>query len=400
MLTGPDGATGPDGDDGPEGTSEPNGTVSVAWEVAEDPAFRRVVRRGEAPARPGDARSVHVVADGLRADREHFYRFRAGAAVSPVGRTRTAPAPGTRARSLRLGVVSCQNLEGGWWTALEALAADRLDLVLHLGDAIYEGDPGGSVPERRHVAPERPGGCRTLADYRARWRQYRQDPALQAALASAPWMLVDDDHEIVNNVAGGAADADLDRRAAAYRAMWEFLPVRTRPEGPAWRLHRRLDWGRLARISLLDTRQFRTAQQRGPDGTTVGPPELGDRPGDLLGADQEQWLLDGLRGSPARWNVIAQQVVMAPVRILNPARLLGRDGPPEVVNLDQWDGYTRSRARVLAALAEARTPNPVVLSGDIHTAWVNELRHDGVTVARSSSPRRSARVSIPAWGRC
>ncbi len=252
--------------------------ATVAWEVAEDASFRTVVRRGEARATPEDAMSVHVVADGLRPDRQWFYRFRLGPDVSATGRTRTAPSPGSNPASLRMALVSCQNYQDGWWSAFDAIAADRLDLVVHVGDAIYETDPAGTLEGRRHVAPERPGGCRTLADYRARWQQYRRDPSMQAAMASAPWMLVDDDHEIVNNVAGAAPGSDLERRAVAYRAMWEHLPIRTRPDGASWVLHRRLDWGRLARISLLDTRQHRTAQPRGGDGTTVGPPELGDQP--------------------------------------------------------------------------------------------------------------------------
>jgi alkaline phosphatase D len=350
--------------------------LSVEWEVAIDEGFRQIVTGGTHAVTAADGFSVHAIATGLRADNQYFYRFRHDGKLSPVGRTKTAPSAQSSVGRLRFAVVSCQNYETGYWPVFDAIAADELDLIVHLGDAIYEGDPSTTaLPGRRHKAPQRPGGLKTLADYRSRWAQYRSDPALQKAMASAPWWCVNDDHEIVNNVAAPpAGDAAASaRRAAAYQAMWEHLPIRTRPDGASWELNRRLDWGRLARLNLLDTRQHREPQARGEDGSTVGAVAVGDRPERMINAEQEAWLLAGCADSPATWNVIAQQVVMAPVRIVNPAVLLGSEGPAAVVNLDQWDGYAQQRARILSMLAKQKTSNVIVLSGDIHTAWVNDL---------------------------
>ncbi|WP_205752627.1 alkaline phosphatase D family protein [Cryptosporangium phraense] len=372
--------------------SLPGKPIEVQWQVATDERFTHVVRRGTAAARPGLAHSVHVDVRGLRPGSQYFYRFRAAGHLSPAGRTRTAPAGSARVDRLRIGVVNCQDFQNGYWPAYDGLAAEELDVVLHLGDYIYEYDPKSVYPDRQHTLPQTAGldQLRTLADYRARHALYKTDPALRAAHAAFPWILTPDDHEVENNYAGLIDEIDdlntpkyqspsvfAAQRAAAYQAYYEHLPLRrpVRPGSPDYRLYRRFDFGRLARINVLDTRQYRTDQ---PPGTAsdFGPiaSGLGNTAGTLTGAAQEQWLKGGLSGSSARWNVIAQQVMMSQIRFpnfLDPAHPL-----PPIANLDQWDGYDPARTRLLRFLASHRVANPVVLAGDIHSSWFSDLRID------------------------
>jgi alkaline phosphatase D len=378
-------------------------SVLVGWQVAEDERFHRVVREGIAIARPELAHSVHVDVRGLRPGHEYFYRFRttqqlplgslrsrdrasASSRLSPVGRTRTAPSPWASPDTLRLGMVSCQDFQNGYWPAYLGLAAEDVDVVLHLGDYIYEYDPHSRFPDRNHSTPATLGldQLRTLDDYRARHAQYKGDPALRAAHANSAWVPTWDDHEVENNYANLVDEIDdvgpqrqtpeefAAQRAAAYQAYYEHLPIRVaiRPGSSSVRIYRRFDFGRLARINVLDTRQYRTDQPGGfPGDLGPEPPGAGNTAGTLTGAEQQHWLDDGLTGSHARWNVIAQQVMMARTRFPNPAQV-----PPTIVNLDQWDGYQPARTRFLQFLADAKVPNPVVLAGDIHSTWINELR--------------------------
>ena len=360
--------------------------VEVAWQVARDERFRHVVRSGRVRATPELAHSVHVDARGLQPGHGYFYRFKALGEISPVGRTKTAPRVASR---LAFGIASCQDLQNGYWPAFFGLADEDLDLVLHLGDSIYESDPASRFDDRRHTSPETPGldQLRTLADYRARHAQYKSDPALQAAHAAFPWVVTWDDHEVENNYAGlvdeiddtGAkrqTEAEMAlQRAAAYQAYYEHMPIRAdlRPGSPDLRIFRRFDFGRLARFNVLDTRQYRTDQPGGFP-SDFGPEAAGtaNTAGTLTGADQERWLTAGLTRSPARWNVVAQQVMMSRIRFPN---FLG-PVPPVLANLDQWDGYAPQRARLLQRLADLRVSNPVVLAGDIHSTWLSELRVD------------------------
>jgi alkaline phosphatase D len=357
----------------------------VGWQVAEDEHFRRVVRGGAAIARAELAHSVHVDVRGLRSGREYFYRFRSGRHLSPVGRTRTAPDRYANPDRLRLGVVSCQDFQNGYWPAYLGLGAEDLDLVLHLGDYIYEYDPDSRFPDRNHTTPATPGldQLRTLDDYRNRHAQYKGDPALRAVHAAFPWAAAWDDHEVENNYAGVIDELDTgDRhqtpeefalqRAAGYQAYYEHMPIRAliRPGQSSVRIFRRLDWGRLARLNVLDTRQYRTDQPGNfPEDLGPEPPGAGNTDGTLTGAEQERWLTDGLRESRARWNVIAQQVMTAHTRFPNPTQV-----PPTIVNLDQWDGYQPQRTRLLNFIAERGIGNPVFLAGDIHSTWVNEIK--------------------------
>jgi len=347
-----------------------DGNVEVFWEVASDDAFRQIVRSGTATASAELANSVHVEVAGLEADRWYWYRFSAGDAVSATGRARTMPTPESMPDRLSLAFASCQHYETGFYTAYEHMAAEHPDLVFHLGDYIYEG------PARPRVRAHRGEELASLEDYRNRYALYRTDPDLQLAHAACPWIVTWDDHEVDNNYAADVSEqpdvrreAFLERRAAAYQAYYEHMPLRASqiPSGPSMRLYRKLSYGRLAQFTVLDTRQYRTDQ---PCGDKTQPPCDGasDPAATLLGDGQRRWLFDALRESSAEWNVIPQQVMMAQVDRM--------PGDEVRYSMDQWPGYAASRDRLLGFVAESQVRNPVVLTGDIHTNWVNDLLLD------------------------
>jgi alkaline phosphatase D len=344
--------------------------VQVSWVIAEDEGLSRVARSGEAVANPQWGHSVHVEVNGLQPDRWYWYQFKVGNHVSPKGRTRTFPLANATPERLRFGFVSCQHYERGLFTAFEHLAREDLDLIVHLGDYIYEGG-ADEHQVRRHNSAE----IFTLDDYRARYTQYKLDPALQAVHAAAPWIVTWDDHEVANNYAndipGRPAPRDefLRRRAAAYQAYYEMMPLRRSqlPSGPDLLLYRGLGFGTLASFHVLDTRQYRTDQPQG-DGKKAFSPVLLSPEGTILGAKQRDWLFTGLERSPATWNVLAQQVMMA--------RMDVESGPAVMHSMDQWPGYEFERRRVLKHLHEKRVKNPVVITGDIHSNWANELIAD------------------------
>jgi len=350
--------------------------IDVHWKVSEDESFRRGVRSGRALALPELAHSVHVELRGLEPARMYWYRFDCDGASSSVGRTRTAATAGTRLERLRLAYASCQHYEQGYYGAYRALLEDDVDLIVHLGDYIYEGASRG-VEVRRHEGPEPVD----LAGYRARYALYKLDPALQAAHAAHPWVTTWDDHEVDNDYAGDASQDRDDpsafraRRAAAYQAYYEHMPLwgRARPVGSDARLFQRLAFGDLLELSVLDTRQYRSDQPCGETGggggqvveqcaARLAPSQS------FLGEIQRGWLLAGLVRSQVRWNVIAQQTLMA--------ELDQKAGPGEAFWTDAWDGYAAERQRILAALAERSVPNVVVLGGDVHSFFANELRPD------------------------
>ncbi len=358
-----------------DGGGMPAEAVPVRWEVATDERFRSVVARGTETARPELAHSVHVETTGLRPGAEYFYRFKAGREISPVGRTKTAPAALSSPAELNFAFVSCQQYEHGYYTALRRLAEEDLDLVLHLGDYIYEYGPGEYVAPtgnvRDHSGPE----IVTLSDYRNRHAQYRSDADLRAAHQAVPWVVTWDDHEVENNYADEIPEDDQDpvlfreRRAAAYQAYYEHMPLRLSsvPSGPDMRLYRRIGYGDLAAFNVLDTRQYRSDQAAG-DGLKPPSAEQADPARTLTGAEQERWLLNGFARTQARWNVLAQQVFFA--------QLDFTPGDAESYNMDAWDGYLGSRDRVQAALQRFGVPNPVVLTGDVHANWANDLLAD------------------------
>ncbi len=352
-----------------EGGGMPSVNVQVDWKIAEDEAMSNVVASGQALATPELAHSVHVEAKGLRSNRWYFYQFKAGNDLSTVGRARTAPAKDEMTDQFRFAFASCQHYETGYYTAYEHMVREPLDLVIHLGDYIYEYE-GREGRVRKHVGSE----IDSLDDYRRRLSQYKMDPALQAMHAAAPWIVTWDDHEVDNNYAdaiseepGIRPEAFLQRRARAYQAYYEHMPLRRAaiPRGPDMQLYRNVKFGRLLEFDVLDTRQYRTDQ---PCGDQSGPlcPGVFAPSATMLGARQERWLGRRLRKSKARWNVLAQQVMMAQID-----RAVGLD---KRFSVDQWPGYDASRRRMMQLLADGRISNPIVLTGDIHSNWVNDLR--------------------------
>ena len=354
------------------------GPIPVQWQIAGEESFRKVLAEGTVVASAEWAHSVHVEPRGLEPDRWYFYRFRAGDAFSPVGRTRTAPAGGAAAARLRFAFASCQQYEQGWFTAHRHLARDDLDLVAFLGDYIYESSWG-----REHVRKHDAGEPFTLAEYRARHALYKSDPDLQQAHRAFPWIFTWDDHEVVNDYAGEQAgygaspEAFLARRAAAYRAFYENmpLPAAMRPGAAGMQIYTHLDWGGLARFLVLDSRQYRDLQACRATPTRGAPSldptlclELADPKRSLLGAAQEAWLGRALAESKAGWNILAQQTLMAQMdRKVGEGRSFWTDG---------WDGYPAARRRLLDFLNQKRIRNPVAIGGDVHMHWVADLKPD------------------------
>jgi alkaline phosphatase D len=353
----------------PEG-GMPGPRTAVSWEVADDEQFTRVVRRGRATAAPELAYSIHIDVDGLAPDRWYFYRFTSMDATSPVGRLRTAPAAGT-IRPFRFAFTSCQHYEQGLYTAHEHMAREEIDLVAQLGDYIYEyGPTPGRV--RAHDGPE----IRTLAQYRNRYALYKSDPLLQRSHERCPWMLTWDDHEVDNNYAGAIGENVMEsdeqmreRRAAAYQAWWEHQPVRV-PRVKSWSdlsIVRSLDWGSAASFWILDSRQYRSDQACNDTWNSKMPCEgWADTTRTMLGAPQERWLERGLASSRARWQVLANQTMVADFDFL--------PGADFGTSTDDWSGYPAARERMLRSIQRHAPNRTVVITGDNHASWVNELR--------------------------
>ena len=359
----------------------PREKVAVRWELADDENFARVVRRGTVDARYELAHSVHVELKGLGAGREYYYRFKAGGEISPVGRTRTAPAAGASLARLAFAVASCQMYEHGFYHAFRDISEQDLDLVLHLGDYVYEypppPDPDAYLANSGNVRFHEPDAeTSKLGVYRVRHAQYKTDPDLQAAHAAHPWIVTSDDHEVENNYADEISERDsnprrfLERRASAYKAFYEHMPLPrgSFPKGPDMRLYRRHLYGDLANFSVLDTRQYRT-DQANDDG--LDPPNRRTRNPNrtMTGDAQERWLFDGLDRSGSTWNVLAQQVFFAQLDF-NAAPDM------ELYNMDAWDGYQAQRDRIVRFLDERNVSNPVVLTGDIHINWANDIKRN------------------------
>ncbi|MGW5732246.1 MULTISPECIES: alkaline phosphatase D family protein [Streptomyces] len=361
------------------GNGLPAERVTVQWELAHDERFRRVVRRGSVTAHPEFNHTVHVEVGQLGVGRTYYFRFKAGRWTSETGRTRTAPAIGSKVSSLTLAAVSCQAYHDGYFTAYKHLAEDDVDVVFHLGDYLYEYAVNAVGGARNYTDRTLPAlynrETQTLEDYRLRYALYKSDPDLRAAHAAHPFVVTWDDHEAENNYAGdldenGNPPAEfLVRRAAAYRAYWENMPLRgpQRPQGPDLQLYRRLQWGRLAQFDILDTRQYRSDQAYG-DGSHVPGPESTDPKRTLTGATQERWLIDGWRRSRALWNVVPQQVTFS-------QRKLDLNAVAKV-SMDAWDGYSASRDRVLAGAKSAGLDNLMVLTGDVHVGYAFDIKED------------------------
>ncbi len=354
----------------PDGSPLEADEITVTWELADDESFASIIGAGDVVAAAPEAHSVHVVVDVAGPS---FFRFRAGDWTSPTGRV--APTGGNPAQ-LRLATATCQHFETGFYAAHRDLVEWAPDLVVFLGDFIYEygGQNLGGAIVRSHGN----GETFTIEEYRQRYALYLSDAHLQAARAACPWLAIWDDHEVENNYAGAtsedAAPADefVARRLAAYQAWWEHMPVRiSRPTGADDTIiYRTVPWGSLADVMLLDGRQFRSDQTCGDVVLSVDPacPETADPTRTMLGSVQEQWLGDQLAATTATWPVIAQQTVLSNVTLPNGA----------VLNFDQWDGYPAARQRLL--LQAAQTERTVDAHG----------RHP--PRRRRCAPRRRGRV--------
>lgn len=356
--------------------------VEVAWEVAADKAFSRVVARGAATASAASDHTVKVDVRGLEPYTPYWYRFTAGAAVSPVGRTLTTAAADTAVPGVRFGVVSCANWESGYFSAYRHLAARTdLDAVLHLGDYIYEYGTGGYPEGKYTVRPHEPvHEIVSLADYRLRHGRYKTDADLQALHRAHPVIAIWDDHEFANDAWSGGAEnhtpgaegAWAARAAAAKQAYFEWMPVRASIAGT---VYRRLRFGTLADLHLLDLRSFRSQQAK------VGSGAVDDPERSITGRAQLDWLKAGLAGSDATWKLVGTSVMISPVafgslpaHLLKPlAKLLGLPEGGIAINVDQWDGYTDDRKELLGHLKDRGIKNTVFLTGDIHMAWANEV---------------------------
>jgi alkaline phosphatase D len=359
------------------------GDVPVAYEIAGDPAMRDIVRRGAATAEAAYAYSVHADIEGLDPGRPYWYRFASGDAVSATGRALTPVAPGAPVDRLKFGFVSCSNYEHGYFSAYRHLADENPDMVIFLGDYIYE-----FIEQVRPTVRTHSDGIEaaTLPTYRNRYAQYRLDADLRRVHEAAPSIVTWDDHEVANDYAdrwsqyNDDPDLFLQRRAAAYQAFYEHMPVRpilSRPEGPVMRVYDRFTFGDLLEVNLIDGRQYRSRpacyappnRLRGHLETDAACPERREEGRSMIGLAQENWLYQGLARAKAKWNLIAQDVLMAQARQKTPDGSFG-------YWTDDWDGFPASRRRLLARIAQTRVANPVVITGDIHAFLANDLRVD------------------------
>ena len=359
--------------------------ATVQWEMASDASFGAIERAGSVVTNGDKDHTVNVDAGGLAPDTWYYYRFNCNGQTSPVGRTRTAPAPGANPGRARFGVVSCSNWEAGFFSGYRHLA-DRgdVDAVLELGDYIYEYGNGEYAGPNGSVRPHDPAwDIVSLSDYRRRHAQYRTDPDLQRLHAHVPWICTWDDHEIANDAWERGAEnhepgqgSYEDRKRNGAQAYFEWLPIRPQSLRDGGQLYRRFGWGTLAELSMLDLRSYRSEQPKFYEGRAI------DDPGrTMTGAAQFDWLTGGLTSSSARWNLVGNSVMITPVLLppLDPRvtkALTDLTGLPEEgvpYNADQWDGYAAERRRLFDTIADAGIDNCVFLTGDIHTSWACDL---------------------------
>ncbi len=366
----------------------PLSPVPVDWEVAEDDGFRTIVAKGTEAAHPEIAHSVHVEVAGLKPGRPYWYRFKCAGERSLSGLARTLPTVGAKLDRVRFASVGCQHFESGWYTAYRHVAEEELDFVFHYGDYIYEYSPGTVLdafnrpidPVRHYIGRE----PFTLGDYRIRYAQETMDTDLQAARAAHPWFCTYDDHEVQNNWAGQwdqngtPPELFLLRRRQALQAWYEHMPVR-RASFPsadgAVEFRRRADYGDLVRMHFPNTRLYRTDQPCG-DNFKPACPGMNAPGAQMINAEQERWLGDGFASSRQRWQGLAQQVMMAPLD----RRTVDRNGPEPILNMDSWAGYPAQRERLFALFGRHPGGNVVVLTGDEHQNFAQDLMHSGKVV--------------------
>jgi alkaline phosphatase D len=343
--------------------------IPVHWEIASDASMQQVMQSGTEQATADWAHSIHVEISALQPDREYWYRFTAAGHQSIVGRTRTAPAPGASRKKLRFTVASCQKYENGYYVAYRHMLDDTLDFVVHVGDYIYEGTGGNDL-----IRGDGTDEAITLDQYRARYALYKRDADLRAAHAAYPWLVTWDDHEVANDYGG---DASLEqsgaefllRRAAAYRAYYEHMPLpqRSKPIGSDLALYGQYSFGSLLSIQMLDSRQYRSYRACVNERSDIGArcAELYDPQRSKLGMQQEAWLTQSLKKNRARWNVLAQGTPMAHMNL--------DSGGKRAYSRDAWDGYQAARQRLLDTIATQHVRNPVVIDGDHHAFLVAKL---------------------------
>lgn len=362
--------------------------AELTWQVATDPGFSRVVASSSVTAAAATDGCVKVLVEGLEPGRQLWYRFGIDGLSSPVGRTKSLPAPGSSPSSVRLAVASCQSYTSGFYPAWRAIAAEDLDAVVHLGDYIYEGSSTSLGPLNVRVDPIE---AVDLASYRAKYRRYRSDPDLRAAHAAHPFAPVWDDHEFVNNCNRLTNLRFPARAAAAYQAWFEYQPV-MRIDGD--RIHRRARWGDLVDLALLDTRQYRDPQIVGPNeraisvGSTVDGPlrQVHSVGRTLLGDAQREWFLDGFSAAQddgVTWKLVGNQVMISPIRLVDldepSLRALQPTLPRNAgvyVNFDDWSGYQWERQQVTQHLRAEAVTNVGFLTGDIHSFWQSRVQAD------------------------
>jgi alkaline phosphatase D len=358
-------------------TSLGRALVPVGWRISTDSGLRHVKARGVALAHPQLAHSVHVEVNGLQPGRDYFYHFDVRGEESPVGHFRTAPSEHEHLREMRFAFATCQDWPSGFYTAYRDMLQNDLDVVLHLGDYTYEyaiDSTRRGIPVPQGFEPE----CLDLRTYRLRHTLYKLDPDLQAVHAKFPFVAVWDDHEVANDYSGLAPEFGVPspqftaRRAAAYQAYYEHLPIRlavARQPQPGLRIYRRLQYGRLAEFTMLDDRQYRTDNPCG-DGESLRCEAALTGDYTMLGPEQEQWVRRGFARSDARWNIVGQQLLMAELEHVLPGY------PDEWYWNDAWDGYPRARQRVMQDVVRTGLRNPVFLTGDWHSTFVNDLKLD------------------------
>ncbi|GAB3075880.1 alkaline phosphatase D family protein [Corynebacterium aquatimens] len=370
--------------------------VDVRWQIATDRSFANVVRSGTYRATAETDHTVKIDPKGLKPQTTYYYRFIWGREVSPVGTTHTAPAFNADIAKYNMAVTSCANYEAGYFTAYDHMAGlmekGEIDLVVFLGDYIYEYGTGGYAGRSGVSRPHWPAHeIVSLADYRIRYGRYRTDPHLQRAHAAGPWVVVWDDHETANNSWKGGAENHTEGKEGQWkvredygqRAYYEWLPVRGVRPSAGGHIYRSYRFGNLLQLTMMDLRTYRDKQ----------PPVIGKLKDDpnrsILGTEQFGWLRRQVESATTRWNVMGNSVMISPMEIVRLPETnqhnqlvnqmfaeLSGPGGGLAVNTDIWDGYRSDRAKLLEILSRTK-PYNLFLTGDIHSEWANSIQHKG-----------------------